>query len=441
MFEFGEIQMIFVLNKNKKPLSPCHESVARKLLKDGKAVIHKKYPFTIRLKELKTTENNCNFRLKIDYGSRHTGLAILSGSNVLWTAQIHHRTNIVGNLKSRRELRRNRRNRKTRYRQARFNNRKRKDGWIPPSLQSRVDNIDNWVFKLRNLCPITHISYENVKFDTQLMQNAEISGIEYQQGTLQGYEVRQYLLEKWNRKCAYCGAENIPLQIEHIIPKARKGTNRVSNLTLACNFCNKAKGTMTAEEFGYPEIQKQAKQSLKDATAVTITRWKVFDILQQTELDIECGTGGRTKFNRTNLNLPKDHHFDAICIGASTPENVVFKTNQVLHIKAKGRGSHCRTNLDKYGFPRGHFSRQKYFFGFQTGDVVKAMIPKGKYKGIWMGAVACRKSGYFDIKNKEGVRIVQGINYNYLKVLSRVDGYEYTLNGLEVDGIPLMLKQ
>jgi len=441
MFEFGEIQMIFVLNKNKKPLSPCHESVARKLLKDGKAVIHKKYPFTIRLKELKTTENNCNFQLKIDYGSRHTGLAILSGSNVLWTAQIHHRTNIVGNLKSRRELRRNRRNRKTRYRQARFNNRKRKDGWIPPSLQSRVDNIDNWVFKLRNLCPITHISYENVKFDTQLMQNAEISGIEYQQGTLQGYEVRQYLLEKWNRKCAYCGAENIPLQIEHIIPKARKGTNRVSNLTLACNFCNKAKGTMTAEEFGYPEIQKQAKQSLKDATAVTITRWKVFDILQQTELDIECGTGGRTKFNRTNLNLPKDHHFDAICIGASTPENVVFKTNQVLHIKAKGRGSHCRTNLDKYGFPRGHFSRQKYFFGFQTGDVVKAMIPKGKYKGIWMGAVACRKSGYFDIKNKEGVRIVQGINYNYLKVLSRVDGYEYTLNGLEVDGIPLMLKQ
>ena len=118
-----------------------------------------------------------------------------------------------------------------------------------------------------------------------------------------------------------------------------------------------------------------------------------------------------------------------------------MKTNQVLHIKAKGRGSHCRTNLDKYGFPRGHFSRQKYFFGFQTGDVVKAMIPKGKYKGIWMGAVACRKSGYFDIKNKEGVRIVQGINYNYLKVLSRVDGYEYTLNGLEVDGIPLMLKQ
>src|SRR5450759_4574673 len=110
--------MIFVLNKNKKPLDPCYESVARKLLKDGKAVIYKKYPFTIRLKELKTTESNGNFRLKIDYGSRHTGLAVLKGSDVIWTSQLHHKTNIVNNLKSRRELRRNRRTRKTRYRQA-----------------------------------------------------------------------------------------------------------------------------------------------------------------------------------------------------------------------------------------------------------------------------------------------------------------------------------
>ncbi len=121
--------MIFVLNKDKKPLSPCHESVARKLLKDGKAVIHKKYPFTIRLKELKTTENDSNFRLKIDYGSRHTGLAILNESKVIWLAQIHHKTNIKKNMDSRRAMRRTRRNRKTRYRQARFNDRKRKEGW------------------------------------------------------------------------------------------------------------------------------------------------------------------------------------------------------------------------------------------------------------------------------------------------------------------------
>ena len=159
----------------------------------------------------------------------------------------------------------------------------------------------------------------------------------------------------------------------------------------------------------------------------------------ETGLDVECGTGGRTKFNRTNLGLPKDHHFDAICVGVSTPEKVVFKTNRVLHIKAKGRGSHCRTNLDKYGFPRSYFARQKSFFGFQTGDIVKATIPKGKYKGIRIGAVVCRKRGDFDIKNKEG-KVFARSNYKYCKVLSRVDGYEYAIERLEVDGIPLLAK-
>ncbi len=419
--------MIFVLNKDKKPLSPCHESVARKLLKDGKAVIHKKYPFTIRLKELKTTENDSNFRLKIDYGSRHTGLAILNESKVIWLAQIHHKTNIKKNMDSRRAMRRTRRNRKTRYRQARFNNRKRKEGWIPPSLQSRVDNIKTWVIKLQKLCPLTHISYENVKFDTQLIHNPEISGIEYQQGELQGYEIREYLLEKWHRKCAYCGTENVPLEIEHIIPKIRGGSNRVSNLTLACNTCNQTKGTLTAEEFGYPDIQNQAKNSLKDAALVTATRWKVYNVLVNIGLEVECGTGARTKMNRIKLNLPKAHHLDAVSVGASTPDKLVFKTNNVLHIKAKGRGSHCRTNLDKYGFPRGYLARQKSFFGFQTGDIVKAIVPRGKFKGIWFGAVACRKRGSFDIKNKEGVRVAEGVNHNYCKVLSRADGYEYAI--------------
>ncbi|AKB74950.1 HNH endonuclease [Methanosarcina lacustris Z-7289] len=431
--------MIFVLNKNKQPLSPCHSAVARKLLKSGKAVIHKKYPFTIRLKELKTSENKAEYRLKIDYGSRHTGLAILNGSKVIGLAQIHHKTSIKSNMDSRRAMRRTRRNRTTRYRKPRFNNRKRKEGWLSPSLQSRVDNIQNWVDKLQKLCPLTQISYENVKFDTQLLQNPEVSGVEYQQGELQGYEVREYLLEKWNRKCAYCGAENVPLEIEHIIPRARKGTDRVSNLTLACRTCNEAKGTNTAEEFGYPEIQKQATKTLKDAALVTATRWKVYSVLVETGLEVECGTGARTKMNRIRLNLPKDHHFDAICVGASTPNEITFKTNQVLHIKAKGRGSHCRTNLDKYGFPRGYMARQKSFFGFQTGDIVKAIIPKGKYKGTHFGAVACRKKGSFVIKNKHG-KLIAETTYKNCKMLSKADGYEYTIEPMEVDGIPLTLK-
>jgi len=418
--------MVFVLDTNKKPLSPCHEAVARKLLKQGKAAIFRRYPFTIILKKaVDDTDNKQEYRLKIDYGSKHTGLAILQNNNVIWLGQIDHRTDIKKKLDERRSYRRRRRNKNLRYRQPKFLNRRRKGGWIPPSLESRVTNIKTWVNRLQKLIPLTHISYENVKFDTQLMQNPEISGIEYQQGTLQGYEIREYLLEKFGRKCCYCGKENVPLEVEHIIPKSRGGTNRIDNLCLACHECNQKKGNMTAEEFGYPDIQKQVKQTLKDVSVVNSTRWKVYDVLCNSGLEVECGTGALTKMNRIKLGLPKEHYFDACCVGQSTPDKLYFKTKDVLYIKAKGRGSHCRTNLDKYGFPRGYLARQKYFFGFQTGDMVKAEIPKGKYKGIWYGEVACRNSGYFDIKNKEGQRVVQGVNHKYFSVVQHFDGYSY----------------
>jgi len=396
------------------------------LLKQGKAAIFRKYPFTIILKKaVDDTDNKQEYRLKIDYGSKHTGLAILQNNNVIWLGQIDHRTDIKKKLDERRMFRRSRRNRKIRYRKPRFLNRRKTEGWISPSLESRVNNIKTWVNRLQKLIPLTHISYENVKFDTQLMQNPEISDIEYQQGTLQGYEIREYLLEKFGRKCCYCGKENIPLEIEHIIPKSRGGTDRIDNLCLACHECNQKKGNMTAEEFGYPDIQKQVKQILKDTSVVNSTRWKVYDVLCNSGLEVECGTGALTKMNRVKLGLPKEHYLDACCVGQSTPDQLYFKTKDVLYIKAKGRGSHCRTNLDKYGFPRGYLARQKYFFGFQTGDMVKAEIPKGKYKGIWYGEVACRKSGSFDIKDKEGQRVVQGVNHKYFSVVQHFDGYGY----------------
>ena len=152
---------------------------------------------------------------------------------------------------------------------------------------------------------------------------------------------------------------------------------------------------------------------------------KFLNITILLKLPVECGTGALTKMNRIKLGLPKEHYLDACCVGQSTPDKLYFKTKDVLYIKAKGRGSHCRTNLDKYGFPRGYLARQKYFFGFQTGDMVKAEIPKGKYKGIWYGEVACRKSGSFDIKDKEGQRIVQGVNHKYFTIVQRFDGYSY----------------
>lgn len=425
--------MVFVLDKNKKPLAPCHPAGARKLLKTGKAKVLKKYPFTIILeREVETEEEykEKEYRLKIDYGSRHTGLAILKNNKeVVWLAQIEHRTNIKNNLDTRRGHRRFRRN-KLRYRKPRFNNRKRKNGWIPPSLQSRVDNIQSWVSKLQKLIPLTHISYENVKFDTQLMVNPEISGAEYQQGTLLGYEVREYLLEKFNRKCIYCGKQNTPLEIEHIVPKSRGGSNKVDNLGIACRDCNVKKGNKTAEEFGYPNIQKQVKKSLRDCAILNATRWTVYKGLKQTGLQLECGTGARTKMNRINLGLSKDHHYDAICIGQSTPNQIMFKTENVLYIKALGRGNYSRTTLDGYGFPRAYLPRQKYFYGFMSGDMVKAVVPKGKHTGVWFGSVACRSTGSFNINLIKGR--IQGINHKYCQIIQRFDGYKYILERREM---------
>jgi hypothetical protein len=193
---------------------------------------------------------------------------------------------------------------------------------------------------------------------------------------------------------------------------------------------------MTASEFGYPDIQKQAKNPLKDAALVTSTRWAVYNALVTTGLPIECGTGARTKMNRIKINLPKDHHFDAVCVGVSTPDNVIFITQQVLHIRARGRGLRQRSIVKK-GFPYGKpKERHKIFFGFQTGDMVKAIIPntaKNKYKGLtFTGATSCNstKSGTFDIKNKEGKIVAKGINHKYLKLLQRADGYEYTIEKL-----------
>jgi 5-methylcytosine-specific restriction endonuclease McrA len=336
---------VFVLDTNKQPLNPVHPGWARKLLSKGRAAVYKRYPFTIILKK-KDAEVQ-PLRLKIDPGSKTTGLAIVNDNtgDVLFAAELNHRgLKIKKSMDSRRAIRRGRRNRNTSdpsqaQDKPRFKNRRREEGWLPPSLSSRVENIATWIARLQKLSMITAISLELVKFDTQAMQNPEITGVEYQQGELQGYEVREYLLEKFGRKCVYCGAENIPLQIEHIVPGARGGNNRVSNLTLACESCNRKKGTKTAEEFGHPKVQILAKKPLSDAAAVNTIRWALYRRIKATGLPVETGTGGRTKYNRIVRGLPKTHWLDAAFVGAKTPELLKVEGIRPLVITAMGHGS------------------------------------------------------------------------------------------------------
>ena len=269
---------------------------------------------------------------------------------------------------------------------------------MPPSLESRVLNISTWVRRLLKLCPITAISMELVRFDIQKLHNPEISGVEYQRGELFGYEVREYLLEKWGHKCAYCGVTNVPLEIEHIIPKSRGGTDRISNLTLACRKCNLAKGNKTAAEFGYPEIQEQAKKPLRDAAAINSTRWKLYDKLKKFNLPIECGSGGRTKYNRVKQGHPKEHWIDAACVGKSGENIFIPKNLKPLRIVATGWGNRQVCKMDKHGFPRTSAKTVKRVHGFQTGDIVEAVVTRGKKRGTYVGRVAVRLNGYFNIR-------------------------------------------
>jgi 5-methylcytosine-specific restriction endonuclease McrA len=418
---------VFVLDTNRKPLTPCKASLARKLLKVGKAKVFRLYPFTIILKK-EVTEDPRPVTLKIDPGSKVSGLAILSGSHLIWVAELTHRGQAIkASLDSRRSLRRGRRSRHTRYRQARFLNRTRPKGWLAQGLRHRVETTLTWVNKLSRLAPVRTIFQELVRFDIQQIENPEISGVEYQQGVLAGYEVREYLLAKWDRRCAYCGTENVPLQVEHIHPKANGGTNRISNLCLACEPCNLKKGTQDIKIFlaKKPEILKrilaQSKHPLKDASAVNSTRWALFTRLKETGKEIATGSGGLTKFNRIRLELPKTHFFDAACVG-DTPKISVL-ANQPLNIKATGHGSRQMCRTDKFGFPSRYVPRFKFVKGFQTGDIVKAVVTSGKKIGTYTGKVAVRSSGSFNVSAAQG--LIQGINHKYCFSIHQKDGYNY----------------
>ncbi|MHC5915306.1 MAG: RNA-guided endonuclease IscB [Nostoc sp.] len=418
---------VFVIDQNKQPLNPIAPKRARELLTKQKAAVFRMYPFCIILKHPVENPQPLSLTIKLDPGSKFTGIAILDDDKVVWAAELEHRGwQIKDSLQSRRSLRASRRSRKTRYRQPRFDNRKRKEGWLAPSLMHRVLTIETWVKRLCRYAPITQIAMELVKFDTQKMHNPEVDGVEYQQGELAGYECREYLLEKWGRKCAYCDQEGVPLQIEHIHAKSKGGSNRVSNLTLSCEGCNTKKGVKLIDEFlkkdpsRLEKIKRLAKQPLQDVAAVNSTRWALFNALKNI-LPTTTGTGGQTKYNRTRLNLPKEHWLDASCVG--DVENIELLTQQPLRIKSNGWGTRQMCGTDRYGFPTRHRERKQVHFGFRTGDIAKVIVTSGKKMGEYVGRVLCRKTGSFDIVTKLGR--VAGINHRFCSSIHKKDGYSY----------------
>jgi 5-methylcytosine-specific restriction endonuclease McrA len=365
---------VFVLDKRKRPLMPCSEKSARPLLERGRAVVHRRYPFTIRLKDRVVGEVQ-PVQVKLDPGSKTTGIAVVTDEDrnkptrVLCLFELTHRGRRISEaLTARRAFGRRRRGANLRYRAPRFNNRRRPQGWLPPSLQHRVEACTSWVGRFCRLAPVAGMAVERVRFDIQLLENPEISGVAYQQGTLAGYEMRKYVFEEFGRHCVYCGAVDVLLNLDHVVPRSRGGSNRVSNLVRHVSRATPRK-TQSRSKASWPvnllaRIKAHAKAPAKDAAAVNATRRVLYEALADTGLPIEASSGGRTKYNRSRLAIAKSDALDAACVG----EVGTLGGWQVpsAAIKATGRRNDCRTNLDRPGFSRGYYARAKRVRGFQT---------------------------------------------------------------------------
>jgi 5-methylcytosine-specific restriction endonuclease McrA len=423
---------VFVLDKNKKPLMPCHPHRARALLTKGRAAVFRQAPFTIILFEREEGVRQ-DISLRLDPGSKTKGVALVAdfkkSDQVIWAAHLKHRGAFIKKkLDQRRAGRRGRRSRHMRYRAPRFNNRTKPTGWLPPSIQSRVDQVCQLSKRLCDIAPITSIAIETVRFDMQKLENPEISGVAYQKGTLFGYEVREYLLEKWGRKCAYCEATGLRLEIDHITPKSAGGINAVSNLTICCRSCNEKKGNKALQDFlKNPEKAKQilstSKQTLKDAAAVNTSRLAIGKALAPLGKPLSHHSGGQTKYNRRMQDLPKEHWLDAACVGDQGIALTIPNGISVLEITAMGRGSRQTCLVDRFGFPRSVAKKKKRVMDFQSGDFVLAIVPSGKKQGRYRGHIAVRATGNFNIQTSSGV--VQGIQAKYCRLAQRQDGYSY----------------
>jgi hypothetical protein len=390
---------VFVLSKEGTPLMPTTPRRARVFLKEKRACVVCREPFTIRLR-FATKTHGQKVVVGVDTGSKDVGMAATTNGEVVFQAEVHLRDDITEKLTQRRRYRRSRRKRKTRYRPARWRNRRRSAGWLAPSIRSKAEATVKAVCFVSSLLPVCQVKVEVGSFDTQKMQNPEICGLEYQQGQLEGYQIKEYVLRKWQHQCVYCGAREVPLQIEHIIPQARGGTDRTSNLTIACGPCNLRKGKQTATEFGFPDVQAKARVPLKDAAHVSSLKSRVIQDLQAIfgESKVSITYGYETNYKRIQvLDLPKSHANDAVAIACEMGE-VVKPLATVHQIRCLGRGQYQRFN----GLRGEHKCwAPRKVRGFKLYEVVQAKGQVGYIAGR-------REKGAFVIKDvASGKKLVE----------------------------------
>lgn len=420
---------IFVMNMRGDPLMPCTQKKARILLKEGKAVIYKYDPFTIQL-TYATGETKQDCHIGIDTGSKHIGMAITSENKVLFKGEIELRQDVKSNIDTKHIYRRSRRNRKTRYRQPRFLNRKRSDKWLPPSLQNRVDHTFHWIDTFCSLIsdPILHI--EVGKFDTAKMINPEINGVDYQHGQTYGFfEERYFVFARDNYTCQCCGkSKDKILQTHHIIYRSNGGTDRVDNLITVCTDCHTSKNHQKGGIlYKWQEQHKKVKQ-YKEPPFMNAIRKRIFARYPNAHTTY----GSETTPHRKELGLEKTHYNDAITISGIT--NIKEDPKEWLLIKQfrkKKRSLHEATarkgRKEPNCFQKRNSKNTPFYRGFYLNDKVK-VFGHGQ-----IGYITGFTSGGAYVKNVDGEYITipnksyKQVSIKYLKLLSHNNNWQYVV--------------
>ena len=395
---------VYVVNKYGHPLMPCSPRKARLLLKAGKAKVIQRTPFTIQL-----LYGSAGYKqpisLGVDAGTKHIGVSATTEKKVLYEAEVLLRTDIQELLATRREFRGSRRNRKTRYRQARFLNRKKPQGWLAPSIQNKVDTHLKVIRNIVKILPIATITVEVAQFDTQRLKNPNISGVAYQQGEQLGFwNVREYVLYRDKHSCQWCkGKSGDKVLNVHHRESRKTGGNSPDNLVTLCETCHHK-----IHQEGLEDQVQRKTDSLRDATQMTVLRWFVYNGIKREFPEAKLTYGYITKNTRIRNGLEKSHMTDARCISGNPlaiPSETMYLVKQV---RGQNRQLHKATILK--GGVRKANKTSRYMTGFQLFDKVR-------YNEQECFVFGRRASGYFDLRLLDGTKISAGVNCKKIALL------------------------
>ena len=448
-----------VLDRDGTPLAPTRPSRARRWLETGKAIRCWKHGrFAVQL--VNHQADDCTvpeMTLGIDPGIRKTGMAVTiqnqEGSKVVAAVEIHHRGHrITSAMTTRRTLRNNRRGR-LRRRPARFDNRTRKPGWLQPTLASIQANILTNVKHLRDLFPISRVLLESCKFDPRLMWDPTVSGKEYQESERGKMQVREYVLQRDERTCQYCGTDEGRIEVDHVVPRSKNGSDRVSNLVTSCRRCNRKKDNRSLAEFlqDDPErlrkIKAQLRKSLSSASHMNYLMHLLRRELEGMTVPVKESDAISTAYTRKILGVKKTHANDAACLGE--PEKLINVPAEVTVVRSVGHGkrqmlaapnqhgtpryktghkgrnspyrAYCRLAREVQGFTimPGHKLRQRRVRGITSGDLIRYTHP---VDGAVTGYATVTKSKG---KTRAGVSGRKDMKIGTVTLLGRNNGYRY----------------